>query len=355
MNFKSGAFIGNDSLALYNGRDTLLLLRDGCEPRILTTGYEDIRYLSASRYGEYVAFWSITGESFRLIDSSGHEIWSEWMNSDKVTARDTQFSYSGDALACAFYFEGVPGLFLCDIDRGYSTRFGCSNSPIGYDAGLRYFLIDRFDPYEDEKLAYYKRDVVTGNPVKLSPDEVNERMKKKPLVFTRDRCIVPTRRNVPRDWDAAAIKITLDSFVILKDGDLHWIDENPTSFDTTIQGCLTKEEQYKWRQCTLDIDGNIALIQSASCNSAKAFHRYHGLVWQGENCSSAILGYNQVAAKYTDGTIGTKRINDRTEMKFKPSSGSTIVAVDMIDNVLYVAKIGRKFEIKKFFPVVDLT
>jgi hypothetical protein len=275
------------------------------------------------------------------------------MNTDKATPRGIKFSYSGDALVCAFDFEGIPGIFLCDIDRGFSTRFGCSSSPIGYDAGLRYFIIDWIDPSEDEKLAYYKRNNNSGNLIKLAADEIRERMRVKPLVFTRDRCIIPTRRTILREWDAAAIKVTLDGFVILKDGDLHWVDEDPTSFDTTIQGCLTKEEQDKWRRCTLDVEGDIALIQSVSSGAAKAFHRYQGIVWQGENCYSVILKYKQLLARYSDGMVGIRRIYDGEEMKYKPSSGSTIVAADIIGNVLYIAEVGKKFEIKKYFPVED--
>jgi hypothetical protein len=84
---------------------------------------------TASRYGEYIAYWS--GEVFRLEDLDYNVIWTEWINGDKAAPTGIKFSSSGDAVACFFHFDGVPGMFFCDIEKGSSTIFPCGR-PIGY-------------------------------------------------------------------------------------------------------------------------------------------------------------------------------------------------------------------------------
>lgn len=352
MNIDSGVFIDNGNMVVVSGRDALWLLRKDCEPHVLVSGYKDIRFFTASPRGEYLAFWSITGESFRLIDLTGRELWSRWMNTDKATPHGTQFSTSGDAVAFIYDFEGLHGLFFSDIRQGYRTLFGCSNNPIGYDADLQYFIIDRCDPYEDGKLAFYERNAGSRDLIKLPPEVVSENMKENPLVVDRARCIHPYPVVPIRDWDGLSVQSVtegIEGFVILKDHDLHWLTKDSDKPDATVSDCLPHERAYEWYFCTLAASGNIALIQSVRYGWAIVVNRKFGKVWQGKDLSSVMLIGQYALAKYADGTVEVIQSDGSLELKCTPPSRLTTVAADVIDHDLYIAyasEMSGRLEVK---------
>ncbi len=342
MNINSGVFIDDGRLIVVIGRDALSLLRQDCGPRTLVAGYEDIRFLTASLSGEHLAFWSITGESFRLIDLTGQEIWSCWMNTDKATPHGIQFSTSGDAVACIYDFEGVPGMFFCDIEKRYTTIFGCSGSPIGYDTNLQYFVIDSCDPYEDEKLAFYEHDAGSGNLIKLHPEVVSEKMKKSPLIVDRNRCIYSYPVVPMRDWDGLFVQEGMEGFVILKDRSLLWLAKDSDKPQVTVNDCLPQEKAHEWYRCTLTVCGDMALIQSVSYGGAIVVNRNIGVVWRGNSLSSTTIRGQRVLAQYTDGTVEVIQSDGSIETRCLPPTGFRTVAVDILDNVLYIAYMSER-------------
>ena len=355
MSIHSGVFIGDGSLVVDTTGDSVRLLRPSSQPHTVISGYRNIRFLTASRFGEYLAFWSDSEESFRLINLSGEEIWSTWMNTDKATPRGIQFSILDNSLVCVYDFEGVPGLFFCDIDNGYATRFGCSRSPVGYDAGLQYFAIDGLDPleYGDERMALYELDAASGNRIMLTPAELSERIQKKPLIISRDRCIIPTRRGLyEHGWDAMDISISLNGFCILKNGSLHWIDEDVTSAETEFKGWLQKYENESWHQINFSVQSDYALVHSLATGSATIIHRhdFSNYVWQGEECSSVnlrYLPYMRLVARYNDGTVSIKllsRTSESIEHKYAPPEGYDTVAADITFGWLTIAYLSDSGE-----------
>jgi hypothetical protein len=354
MNINSGVFIGDGDLVAVGGRHALWLLRKDCEPHAVVSGYEGIRFLTASPRGKYIAFWSDTGESFRLIDLAGQEIWSRWMNTDKAPPHAIQFSTLGDAVAFIYDFEGLHGLFFYDIKQGYRTLFGCSNSPIGYDADLKYFIVDRCDPYEDGKLAFYEHDASSKSLIKLPPEVVSARMKENPLVVGRNRCLYPYLVVPIRDWAGLSVQSGMEGiegFVILKDHDLHWLAKDSDKPDATVSDCLPHEKSYEWYFCTLAACGDIALIQSVRYGGAIIVDRNLGRVWQGKDQASVMLKGQRVLAQYSSGTVEVIRSDGSVDLKCTPPSGFTTVAADVLDNVLriaYMSENDQTLELKAY-------
>ncbi|MFC2070297.1 hypothetical protein ACFLTB_03905 [Chloroflexota bacterium] len=341
----SCVFIGDGSLIAYARRNSIRLLRPGSEPSTIVSGFENIRFLTESYYGEYPAFWSDTGESFRLIDLSGEEIWSAWMNTDKAIPRGIQFSSFDNSFVCHFDFEGLPGLFFCDIDNGYTTTFGCSNSPIGYDAGLRYFVIDRVEASENEKYAFYIRDN-SGNRVKLSADQVSRWNELHHVTVSRDRCLAPIRHHIPvRDWDAVVIKHALYGFFVLKDGKYHEIREPSPSGEFSMPGIFDEYANDRWYQRTFSAWSKFALVHSTSSYKATLVKCDLGATrWEFEDCSSALLRYlpyQRLVVRYNDGTVGVKLLSlvtpDTMEHKFAPPPGYETQAADIVRGWLTIA------------------
>jgi len=349
MNINSGVFVNGGSQVVVIGRDALWLLRKDREPHTLVTGYEDIRFLNASPHGEYLAFWSITGESFRLIDLAGQEIWSRWMNTDKVVPLGIHFSTSGDAVACFFHFEGLPGVFFCDFQKGNSTTFGCSGSPIGYDADLRYFAIDSCNPRADEKLAFYEREPDYGNLVKVPPQVVSQRLKKSPLLVDRNRCILSNPVLPMREWQGLAIQNEMAGFVILKDCNLYWFNKDSDKPEATIEACVPESDRYQSFHTIMSLCRDNVLVQIGG--RFVVANRDYGVIWRGEDLSSVTLRGQRALAQYTDGTVEVIQTDGSVELKCTPPSGFTTVAADVIDHVLniaYMSEENQTIELKTY-------
>jgi len=349
MNINSGVFIDDGNMVVASEEDALWLLRKDCAPHILVKGYEDIRFLSASTGGKYLAFWSITGESFRLIDLAGQEIWSRWMNTDKMVPLGIHFSTSGDAVACFFHFEGLPGVFFCDFQKGNSTTFGCSGSAIGYDADLRYFAIDSCNPHANEKLAFYEREPDYGNLVKMPAQVVSQRLKKSPLLVDRNRCILSTAVLPMREWQGLAIQNEMAGFIILKDCNLYWFNKDSDSPKATIEACVPESDRYQSFHTIMSLCRDNVLVQIGG--RFVVANRDYGVIWRGENLSSVTLRGQRALAQYTDGTVEVIQTDGSVELKCTPPSGFTTVAADVIDHVLniaYMSEENQTIELKTY-------
>lgn len=294
MNISLGIILGNISLMAIIKNDALWLLNEDCVHYILVNDLKGIRFLTACPSGEYLAFWADTGESFRLIDLAGDMVWSSWINTDKATPHGIQFSTSGDALAFVYDFEGAHGIFFCDLKKRYTTTFGCSNSPVGYDADLKYFVIDRCNPCEDKSLSFYEHDADRGDTIKVRPEVVHEKVKKSPLIVDRDRCVYSHPVLSIRDWDGLAVQDRMEVFVILKEGNLHWLINDSDEPEVIVNGCIPQGSRHEWYRCTLTSCGDIALIQSISHGRSIVVNRNYGVVWRGNDLSSITLSGERV-------------------------------------------------------------
>lgn len=345
MNVSSGVFTGDRNQVVIPGRNVLWLVTEDCLSRTVLSGYEDIRFLTASPCGRYLAFWSPNGESFRLFDLAGQELWSRWMNTDKASPHGIRFSTSGDAVARIYDFEGVHGLFLFDIKQCHGTVFGCSSSPIGYDPDLQYFIVDRCDPYRDGELAFHVRDADSRELTKLPPEVVSEKMKRNPLVVDRNRCIHECPVVRIRDWHGLCVQSGMEGiegFVMLKNRDLHWLSKDSDRPEASVSDCLPHQGTYEWGFYTLAASGNLALIQSVHHGGATVVNRNLGRVWQGEGLSSVMLVGGIAFAQYTDGIVEVIRSDGSMQLKCTPPSGSTTVAADVLDDILRVAYMSER-------------
>lgn len=335
MNISSGVIWGDRGQTVIIRDNALFLSSESCQPHTLVTGYEDIRILTASRYGEYLAFWSITGESFRLIDLAGDNIWSSWMNTDKAVPLGIHFSTSGDAVACIFHFEGLPGMFFCDLKEGRSTTFGCSGSPIGYDADLRYFAIDNCDPHEDERLAFYERETDSENIVKLPAQVVSQKLRESPLIVDRNRCMLSSPVLPMREWQGLAIQERMAGFVVLKDCSLYWFNRDSDEPEVTIGECVPESDRYTSFRTLLSLCGDNVLIQIG--DRSTVVNRSHGVVWRSSGLSSTVLRGQRALAQFTDGAVEVIQSDGSKEVRCTPLSGEELVAADITENTLYIA------------------
>jgi hypothetical protein len=342
MNISSGISLANGSIVIGREQNGLWLSRKDSEPYNLIWGYEDIRFLAASPYGEYLAFWSISGESFQLMELSGVVIWSAWMNSDKTIATGVKFSASGDAVACFYHFDGVPGVFFCDIEHGFSTIFGCCGRPIGHDSDLRYFVLSFVDRYEYDGLPFYEVDPF-GIINKLSLEAASAKLDNGPVILDRNRRIVAQPPALKEDWDGLAIQTGMTGFVIQRGRNLSWFSGDSDTPEVTINDCLPESERH-YKFCKiLSVNEDNALIQISE--KATVVNRNHGVIWTGDNLISTELRGNRVLAQYSDGTVEVINSDGSRELKYSPPAGFFMAAADIVDDVLYIAQIGRKHEV----------
>jgi hypothetical protein len=335
MKSDAGVFLGDrNQVAIFKNSD-LWLLEAGKASAIPIEYQREPRFLSACPNGIYLAFWSFTGESFRLIDITGNQLWSAWMNSDKAVPQGIHFSTLGDAVACFFHFDGLPGMFFCDINDGFSTTFGCSGNPIGFDAGLQYFAIDSCDPFEDEKLAFFEKEPGTGSPIKIPPQMVSQMLKQNPLLVDRNRCILKKPVLPMRDWQGLAIQNNLAGFVILKDCNLYWFNRDSDKPETVCERCIPEDDRYRSHSTRLHLNGDNALIRIG--DHSVVVNRHHGVIFKGTNLSSTTIRGSRVLAHYNDGSVGVIRKDGSIEMECPPPRGFQVLAADIIDRLLTIA------------------
>jgi hypothetical protein len=333
MNIYSGTFLAGGELLALNMGSSIVLSNKRGETRTLVSGYENIRFLSASIYGEYLAFYSITGESFCLIDLNGKEIWSCWMNSDKAVATGIKFSACDNALACFFHFDGMPGMFFCDIEHDFSTTFGCCGRTIGHDNNLRYFALSDYDRYEYDKLPFREFVATSGSIIKLTPQATSEKLDNGPVILDRKRCIVSQPTVLKERWEGLAIQKDMAGFVIQRERDLFWFSGDSEKPDTIIKNCLPESERYTTHRKILSLSRDNVLIQMIE--KAIIVNRDNGVIWTGDNLSSIVLKENRALAQHKDSSIVVVRENGSEEMKYLLTPGAKIDAADIIDDVLY--------------------
>jgi len=342
MNISSGISLANGSIVIGRESNGLWLSRKDSEPYNLIWGYEDIRFLAVSPYGEYLAFWSISGESFQLMELSGKVIWSAWMNSDKCVPTGIKFSAFGDAVACFYHFDGVPGVFFCDIEHGFRMIFGCCGRPIGHDTDLRYFALNSVDRYEYNELPFYEADP-SGIINKLSLEAATSKLDNGPVILDRNRCIVAQPPALKDDWDGLAIQTGMTGFVIQRERNVSWFSGDSDTPEVIIKDCLPESERNKGYCEILSVSEDNTLIQIRE--RATVVKRHYGVIWTGDNLPSIMLKGNRVLAQYADGTVEVINRDGSRELKYAPPAGFFIAAADIVDDVLFIAQIGKKHEV----------
>jgi hypothetical protein len=333
MNIHSGVFLAGGELVAITDSRSIYLSRTDSVSYKLVSSYQDIRFLTASPYGEYIAFWSITGESFRLVDLSGQELWSSWMNSDKAVPTGIKFSATGDALACFFHFDGVPGMFFCDIGQLFSTTFGCCGRTIGHDNDLRYFVLSDYDPYEYDKLPFFEVEPASENIVKLSPEIVSAKLDNGPVILNRKRCIISQPASIKEMWGGLAIQTDMAGFVVQRKGDVSWFSYNSQNPEITIKHCLPESAFYQTYCKIMSLSGDNVLIQMK--DKATAVNLHNGVIWSGDDLSSVLLRGQRILAQYDDGKVEVVRSDGSMEMCLPQEE--KIIAADIKDDTLIVA------------------
>ena len=351
MNNNLGVFLGNrNEVAIFKWADLwnceLLMVAPGNVSTIPIEGQREPRFLSACPNGIYLAFWSFTGESFRLIDITGNHLWSAWMNSDKCVPIYIKFSASGDAAACFYHFDGVPGVFFCDIRQGFSTTFGCCGSPIGHDGDLRYFALSSLDRYEYNELPFYEADTVSGRISKLSLETAMEKIKNGPVILDRNRCIVAQPAILKGGWEGLAIQPDNTGYVIQRAGDVSWFAADSEKPEVTFKDCLRESERNRDYCKIMSLSGDNALIQIHE--KSIVVNRHHGVTWRGDKQVSTRLKGNRVLAQYEDDTVEIINDDGSIEVKYQLPLQGFPMAADIVDDVLYVAQVGSKYEVLTF-------
>lgn len=333
------AFLGRNCLCVSAEHPNPMYVNPTYPDRVIVSGLSDPSLLATCPFGIHFAFWSFSGESFTLVDINGNQIWSARMNSDKAVPKWVRFSNSGDAVACEYWFDGVPGMFFCDYWKEYATTFGCSGSPIGYDANLQYFAIDGCDPFEDDKLAFFKQEPDSGNIIKVPPQDISRNLEQHPLLVDRYRRVIESPVVPMRNWQALAIRDELNGFIILKDGDLYWFKKQNAEPDA-VHHCHDKKEGWDWFHAKLTLSGDNVLIQSKKAQ-AMIVNRTAGVVWSGTNLISTLIKKQKILAQYGNGAIKVFRLDGSLEMAYQAPKGFHPVTATIRDDTLIVACIGE--------------
>jgi hypothetical protein len=302
-------------------------------PNISAENLKGIRFLSACPNGIYLAFWSDTNNSFNLIDVCGNQIWHSYISAEKALPHGILSSMNG--VSCLFDFEFLPGIFYCDFDQGYSTIFGCSSSPIGYDTNLQYFAVSSCDPHEGEFFEYEEN---TGRGIKLTPQTVTDRLRQGPLLMNRNRHILSFPRLPVDRWDGLVMqtgKGGIERFVILNKGDLQWIslDENEPAI--TVKDCVPEKDKKEFFRCTFEACEDNALIQSKT--RAIVVNRVHGVVLRASDLTSVALKGQRILAQYASGAVEVTNSDGSLQTRQQPPYAYWTVAANIVDNELKIA------------------
>jgi hypothetical protein len=335
MNIDSGIVLPEGNRVAVTSRG-VWLYSDDHAPICVSSRGRDMRFLTAGLFGAYFAYWSGEDESFRLIDRAGEWLWSAWMNTDKCTPWAVQFSRSGDALVCAYDFEGVPGAFFCDISSGRAMQLGCAGSPIGWNADLTRFVINGFDRYEYDAMPFFRRDS-SGLPVKLLQEEIRAILHDAPLVVDRDRCLVHTQPPPLHSWDGLAI-LDNGGYVALKDGNVSWFDTASGAVTATVSDVIPEKERSEWWRCTLTVYGDLALVQGGNRSVVVG---QSGVIWLGTDQSCTMLRDGYILAVFRDGTMEVVRPDGAGQVRvWQPPRDHSLLAADIIDGVLIAAYVS---------------
>lgn len=347
MSNASALFLGDRNQIAFFADDCLCISAENPNPLYVNPTYADYllvsrlnepSLLAACAFGVHFAFWSLSDESFRLVDMNGQQIWSAWMNSDKSVPKRVRFSACGDAVACEYRFDGLPGLFFCDYWTGYTTSFGCSGTPIGYDTNLQYFAIDNCDPFEEEKMAFFRLEPNSGNPMKIPPEEIARILEQRPLLVDRYRRFIDSPVIPLRKWQALSIKDDLAGFVILKDGDLNWFDKDNTE-PVAVKHCHAEKERWDWFHAALTLYGDNVLVKAK--NQAMVVNKATGIVWQERNLISSLVKGHKILARYENGAIKVFRLDGSLELEYQSPKGFHPITATIRGDTLVVACEGE--------------
>jgi hypothetical protein len=234
-------------------------------------------------------------------------------------------------------------VFLCDFEHGYSTIFGCCGRPIGHDADLRYFALNSVDRYEYNELPLYEADPASGSINKLSLETASAKLDNGPAILDRNRRIVAQPPALKEDWDGLAIQKDMTGFVIQRERNVSWFSVDSDKPEVTIKDCLPESERHYTFCKILSANEDNALIQIRE--KAIVVNRNHGVIWTGDNLISTELRGNRVLAQYSDGTVEVINSDGSRELKYAPPAGFFMAAADIVDDVLYIAQIGKKHEV----------
>lgn len=347
MNIDSGILLNDSNMVVLYSHSALILRPQDNIPYIMgNRDLRPIRFLSGSPDGRYFAYWSDYDYGFYAVDIAGEYLWSTWINGDKALPHGIHYSNVDTAFACIFDFEFARGLFLCDPDKGYATRFGCAGSPIGYDAGLKYFVIDGYDPGEEITMTFFERDE-NGNSVRVPLEDVKAKFKQHVMLTDRYRHIIP-QPVIPVDsWDGMALQSDLSGFVILKEGNLYWYNNHSDTPETTINGCFPPEKRMEWFRKTMTLCGENVLIQTPQ-GSAIVANKQYGVIWRGNEgqVASVQLCDQWILVEYENGDVQVIQGDGYTAYKYERVPVLGTLAANIKDNVLSIATMSRDMDLE---------
>jgi hypothetical protein len=298
----------------------------------LAANIEKNSFAATSNYGEFLAYWS--GECFRLVDLNDNVIWTEWINGDKASPTGIKFSRNGYALACFFHFEGVPGMFFCDIEKGTSTMFPCGR-PIGHDEDLCYFTVSHYDPYEYDKYPLFEAKLGSEDAVKIPSEVASEILKNGPVIVDRNKRIVAQPLSLKENWDGLAIQKDLSGFVVRRDRSIIWFKSGSEKPDVTFKDCIPEKEYFGSYKTILSLSEDNVLLQSGE--NSLVVNRNRGLIWQGDKMASILLKGNRILAIYQNSTLSVIREDGTEELRIpKGTEGKGYVA-EIIDGFRFFA------------------
>ncbi len=184
MRINSGVILGKGHRAILWNGSVLSLWGEDQKPSVIVEGVEDVKFLAACPDGKHFAFWSPSGESFRLMNVAGQEIWRCCVNADKKTPYGMHFSASGDAVAFIYDYDHSYCIYLYELGKKHATEI-ISDIPIGYDADLRYVVVSPIS------MSLWEYDTNQEYKIILSSEKIPKSFAQAPLIVDRRRRVEP--------------------------------------------------------------------------------------------------------------------------------------------------------------------
>jgi hypothetical protein len=318
----SAAIFRSTSRAVVH-KDGSLELADmrGSLPLVPTPG--SIQFLCASSDGLHFAFYSNSDNRFHLFDTSGNELWSRGINSDKGEPTGVLFSACGDGAGFSWDYDGLARFHFVNVRKRYSTIFAGVYT-VGFDIDLRRF-VENNNSHRAGEISIHIRTLGDG----VAPathrlfriDEALNVAEESVVEKRRDLVILDRHRQVREyvslpfdDWTLVSVERATNELVVLRRRDLLWFPASGTKPLSLISDCLD-QPWHAFESATVTAIGDLALLFSPKRARAVLASKTLGVVRRGSNVLRATLEkdravfylFDHIEVANVDGSVDTVR------------------------------------------------
>jgi hypothetical protein len=357
VNISSGVILSNHNQVIFRAYYSLFLSLpyknpefSNKNPKELVEGEENCEYLTVCSQNKHCAFYSYRQKAYRLTDIKGSDVWSVKLDDDNCWPEGCLFSSSGDAVIFRYDYDRDYGLFLYDLNTNNHRFIGKSDSIIGTESSLRYFVLDNIHPNQDRNGIIYEKVPISGEVILVTPEKLNEYRKQGALVIDRQGCIIPEIKIPIHGWQGIALLNDLSGYVVLKDFNLSWYRFGFDKPEHTIEQCV-KDRGKNWHRADLCVDNDQVLVECG--NEAVIADRRFGVVWHGYSLQSVYLKETRILTIHDNEAVNVIRCDGTNETTVESLPGFRVLGADIYNEKLVIAYLSKLNE-KVIFQTYEL-